>query len=205
MSIHYHIANVKIFSVFYLFQAKKFQIFFHTLHTTQPNKIRKALHFNILNTNKRIKYALLQKTGHAKYYCANNKIHSRNIPPPLRPKIPAGGLTPCRRPGFALTDNRACSETTTPTAVTRKTAALRQPIRQRQNVRIPRAKPGQQPPFPYIIIGKHRAGDCFRRQGKRICTYNKDHKAAANSTFSGKKELKFAFARKFCLFYAKIV
>lgn len=67
MSIHYHIANVKIFSVFCLFQAKKFQIFFHTLHTTQPNKIRKALHFNILNTNKRIKYALLQKTGHAKY------------------------------------------------------------------------------------------------------------------------------------------
>ena len=67
MSIHYHIANVKIFSVFCLFQAKKFQIFFHTLHTTQPNKRRKALHFNILNTNKRIKYALLRKTGHARY------------------------------------------------------------------------------------------------------------------------------------------
>ena len=91
-------------------------------------------------------------------YCANNKIHSRNIPPPLRPKIPAGGLTPCRRPGFAPTDNRACpmSETTTPTAVTRKTALLRQHIRQRRIIRIPRAKPGQQPPFPYIIIGKHR-------------------------------------------------
>ena len=154
MSIHYHIANVKIFSVFCLFQAKKFQIIFQTHHTTQTNKKHKTLYFNILNINKRIKHALSQKTD----YCANNKIHSRNIPHPLRPKIPAGGLTPCRRPGFAPTDNRACpmSETTTPTAVTRKTALLRQHIRQRRIIRIPRAKPGQQPPFPYIIIGKHR-------------------------------------------------
>ena len=158
MSIHYHIANVKIFSVFCLFQAKKFQIIFQTHHTTQTNKKHKTLYFNILNINKRIKHALSQKTGHARPIIANNKIHSRNIPHPLRPKIPAGGLTPCRRPGFAPTDNRACpmSETTTPTAVTRKTALLRQHIRQRRIIRIPRAKPGQQPPFPYIIIGKHR-------------------------------------------------
>ena len=173
MSIHYHIANVKIFSVFCLFQAKKFQIFFHTLHTTQPNKRRKALHFNILNTNKRIKYALLRKTGHARYIIVQTIKY-----------IPETYRTLCGQ---------------------RFKTAVRQPVRQGQNIRIPRAKPGQQPPFPYIIIGKHRAGDCFRRQGKRICTYNKNHKAAANSTFSGKKELKFAFARKFCLFYAKIV
>jgi hypothetical protein len=97
------------------------------------------------------------------------------------------------------------SETTTPTAVTRKTALLRQHIRQRRIIRIPRAKPGQQPPFPYIIIGKHRQTPVSGGRERTYVPTIKNHKAAANSTFSSKTELKFAFTRKFCLFYAKIV